>query len=274
MDQKVDYLFVDTDFLCHRALHALGPIKRGRRRVEIYIGVFREISALMQRYEPRSVVWCFDSRHSLRKKVYPKYKSNRVIDAETKGVLILQKNDLRKKYLRRIGFRNTWIESGYEADDLIATLASRIHFDSSAVIVSGDNDLLQCLSKNVRVYNPASKKEETLDSFKKKWGCHPMLWGTIKSIAGCSTDCIQGVQGVGEVTACKWVKGVLGSHTKKYKAIVNNSHIVEQNRELVVLPFKGLESRSYKIRKDHLTRGQWVNVLRDLGIDPLPYPGE
>jgi 5'-3' exonuclease len=270
----VDNVFIDANFVCHRMSHAIGAIKVGKNRVEVLVGALREASTLIQRYEPRSIVWCFDSRHSHRKKILPSYKENRIqSDDEAKGALIHQINALRKKQLKQFGFRNVWVESGYEADDLIAVLCKQLHFAETAVIVTGDSDLKQCLRPNIRLFNPTYKTEETAEGFTARNKLGPVMLGHVKAVMGCNSDCVPGVPGVGEVSAWKWVRGELQPHSSKYRVIMENLELIERNMKLVVLPFPGLENRPYKVRKDHLTRGQWRGGLDKFGLSHIPFPG-
>lgn len=267
-------LLIDGDFLCHRSYNAVGRIYHNGRRLEVPFGVLREASFLIQRYQPESVVWCFDSQFNLRKKVFPEYKANRNREGKDRKVLWKQMRRLRKRQLKMFGFRNIFSVGGYEADDLIAHIAKDTHFSVPVVIVSADGDLKQLLSENVRIYNPIKKEEYTADDFQNEWGILPCMWHRAKAIAGCSSDNIPGVPGVGEKTAIRWIKGTLPRGSRKDVLINEMLDLQMRNLDLVTLPYKGLENRRFKIRRDHLTRGQWTNALQKIGLEHITYPGE
>lgn len=250
----------------------MGKVVKRKKRVEVLIGVLREVSFLLRRYEPRAVVWCFDSRFSLRKELFPEYKSNRSCSGQ-KGALYKQINALRKKQLKMFGFRNVLVKNGYEADDLIAALCLKKHFAESAVIVSADSDLRQCLLSSVKIWNPQKKKEETIDEFYEKYKCQPACWGNMKALAGCASDCVPGIPGIGEKSAWAWIRGKMNPNSAKCKRISDNLDILVRNTRLVVLPYDGLESYDPKIRKDHLTEGQWNDALKKLNLAPMSFPG-
>ena len=117
-----------------------------------------------------------------------------------------QFKQLRKRILPRIGFNNNHLQTGYEADDLIAKYVK--DNAEELVIASADNDLLQLLYF-ADFLNLSKNKLITSKSFFSEYGILPAQWGMVKQIAGCSSDNVKGIQGVGEITAIKYLKGEL-----------------------------------------------------------------
>ena len=146
---------------------------------------------------------------------------------------------LRMKVLPKFGFKNNFIQTGLEADDIIAAIVQNYEPPEKFIIVSSDNDLYQLLSPTVSMFSNKSKKMMTVESFTKKWGIAPELWPMVKQIAGCTSDTVKGVVGIGEKKAIQFLLGTLKEHTKGYKSIIDGKDIIDRNEALVVLPFKG-----------------------------------
>lgn len=139
----------------------------------------------------KSVMFCFDSVNNWRTKLYPEYKKQRVSDHKR----------LRLGYLRNIyralkgaGLPVVTVD-GYEADDLIANLATPIDY-----VMSGDKDLAAVPAKFVynidREWRILSKAE-----IKGLLGVPCQYIRTYKALAGDSSDYIIGVRGIGPVAA-------------------------------------------------------------------------
>ncbi len=147
-----------------------------------------------------------------------------------------QFNLLRDHLLFEVGFQNVFVKTGFEADDLMARLAAT---QGKTTIVTGDEDLYQVLSPLVSIYSPGKKKEITKASFIQEYGITPEQWVEVKKIAGCTSDMIPGVPGVGEKTAIKYLRGELKETHKTYQAILASTEIIERNDWLVRLPLPG-----------------------------------
>ena len=164
-----------------------------------------------------------------------------------------QLTKLRQIELLKIGFRNVFWQQGFEADDLIASVCKDKKQDF--IVVSSDQDMFQLLSKHVEIYNPMSKKFITKSSFTDKYGVKPKEWATVKAIAGCSSDGVPGVSGVGEKTAIKFMNGDLKQTTKAFVSIANSTDLIERNLKLVKLPLP--ETLSFKLYNDKVTGSRW-----------------
>lgn len=265
------FLLIDTNFLCHRAFHTTGGLSHKKIRTGVVFGVVREIEWLLGWYKPAAVAWCFDSMRLKRKELYSGYKERRVPRTEDEQVarsaLSEEINELRRDYLPALGFRNVFVQKGYEADDVIAALAANVHFSDQAVIVGCDHDLYQCLTPQVRMFNPIKRKEYTVDDFRRQWGVHPSSWARVKAIAGCSSDDIKGVEGVGDKTAAKFVAGQLPHTTKAYQAIERQLARVNRNIELTRLPFPGTEAPAFSL--EQVTNAKWRKLAKRLGMKRL-----
>jgi 5'-3' exonuclease len=208
----------------------------------VIFGFLSRVLVLAHKFKTNDIVFCWDSKSSVRKKLYPEYKAQRRKDKTEKElaeleIAVKQFTTLRRKILPAIGFRNVFVQKGLEADDLIAKTV--IKKEGRFVIVAADEDLFQLLEWfNVRMYIPTKKKIMTRERFAEEYGISPGYWYAVKQIAGCSSDNVKGVQGVGEKTAIKYLTKTLKYTSKAYKEITNreNAGLFARNLELVMLP--------------------------------------
>lgn len=273
------YLLLDCNYLCHRAKHSTGGLSYDGDATGVIYGFLKSLSGFQDLFNTSDFVFCWDSNTSKRKEIYSEYKAkNREYtdeEIEFDKAFRKQMKKLRTTYLPMIGFKNVFIQRGYEGDDIIAEISLHsIMNEDEAVIISSDKDLYQCIDHNVSFHNPQTHKILTLQGFKKKYGIKPNKWAIMKAIAGCTTDNVKGVKGVGEKTAIKYLKGDLGSLAegtvcKKYLDIVcaTGMNIFKKNFQLVKLPMKG--TKKFKLQQDELSEDGWKQVTQMLGMKSI-----
>ena len=154
---------------------------------------------MMRTYRPDYVAVSFDSGKSFRHGIYPAYKGHRREMPE----------DLRRQWeflpelVRAFGYACTSVE-GYEADDVLGTLAKRFAGEDLEVyIVTGDKDFCQLVNEHIKVQD--DRKGETLGPAEAEaWlGVPPHLVIDMLAMAGDTSDNIPGIPGIGEKTAAK-----------------------------------------------------------------------
>lgn len=273
------WLLIDSDYLCHRARWSMGNLSWQGKPTAVIYGFLQTVLQLQNQFNTNNIAFCFDSRHSKRREIYPFYKNNRKRKELTKPEEEFEKQFykqiklLRTSYLHKIGFNNVFIQRGYESDDLIAKLIKTVG-ECDVIIISSDEDLFQCLCKNVSIYNPQKRMHMTLRSFKRVYGITPDQWITVKCIAGCSTDNINGLVGVGEKTAIKFLQKTLNKNTRIYRLLDSpaTKAMLCRNLPLIALPFVG--TKKMELVKDNITRAGWRRVCKQLGfksiIDNVP----
>lgn len=269
-------LLIDANLLCHRAYHTTGHLHFGDVGTGVAFGFFREVINLYDKFSPSGFVFCFDGRKTHRAKACPTYKATRqarydnATKEEQDGIEEFRRQvwDLENNTLPAVGYSNTHSYPGYEADDLIAALAQRVTKcpDNEVIIISSDQDLWQCLGPRVLYYSPHTQELLTEEKFKATWGLEPSLWPMVKAWAGCRTDDVDGVPGVGEKTAAKYIKGEL-TKGKAYEAIKANQHIYDANLPLVTLPWPGCPTP--KLYPDKVTAKRWGVAMASLGFASL-----
>lgn len=257
------WIVVDGDNIAARSFFTTGGLDDG-----VMFGFFRALVAFQDRFASDDIVICWDRRSKMRQSLYPPYKANRgqnrtPEEQEAHRNLRRQKTQLREEHLTRLGYRNVFHADGFEADDCIASVIKNLPEQDSAVVVSSDHDLYQLINHRVCCYNPIKKETLTLQGFKKQYGISPGLWIDVKAMAGCSSDNIEGIAGVGEKTACKFLSRKLKPDSKLYQKIAG-SPIWQRNLELVRLPFPGCPT--FELRDNRVTAEKWWKLMDELGM--------
>ena len=245
----------------------------------VLFGLMRDLALWADVFETNRFVFCFDSRHNKRKQIYQRYKENRrleLTDEEKaeKQLFYDEVERLREEDLFRLGFRNVFWTEGYEGDDVIASVCLfSLGENDRAIVVSRDSDLWQLITNRVSVYDPFGGKRRTVQWFAKQYGISPSQWADVKAIAGCNTDNVRGIEGVGEKSAVEFLAGTLDQKFKRYKAIIDGNDRWRRNLELVKLPFEGCPR--YELNDDRLSRQRWKDVSRRWGLRSLRefFPG-
>lgn len=269
--QPKRYLLLDGNNLAWRAFYAHGDLTHRDVPTAVVYGFFRDIVYLCQEHNTSDIVFCFDHGKGLRETDYPGYKGKRRAEEldEEKSITIAevrsQVKKLKLRYLTDAGFRNVFYQQGYEADDVIASVVKRsLHSQDEAIIVSSDKDLYQLLSPRVRIWPPSAKQFVTVESFTNKYGISVEQWVEVKAMAGCVSDDVKGIPGIGEITAAKFLQGLVKQRSKTYDKIISGLPIRDRNLPIVKLPYPG--TVTFEIRPDEVTIPKWQAVALRLGI--------
>lgn len=161
--------------------------------------VTRVLLRILREERPRHFVFVKDGKgRNFRHEIFPLYKANR--DAMPED--LARQIDPILRMVRALGLRLE-VSEGCEADDCIASLASRFSAEHPVVIVSGDKDLKQCLGPNVYMWDPAAREEKLLSEaeFRAESGVSPAQWPDVQALVGDASDNIPGVPGIGPKTA-------------------------------------------------------------------------
>jgi 5'-3' exonuclease len=211
---------------------------KGKSTGVIY-GFLSQLFLLGRTLRPSEIIFTWDGRHSLRKQKYPFYKEKRYEQELTEQDIedFKQFDELKNEILYEIGFNNVFVQEGYEADDLMAKIAR--DWECEQLIVTSDDDILQLISNRVHLYNIKEKARRDLQWLRQHKGVTPAQWVMVKQIAGCKSDNVPGINGVGEKTAIKYILGQLKETSKKYKDIEAGKEIIKRNEWLVKLPLPG-----------------------------------
>lgn len=241
------WLILDCNFLAWRAFYTTGGLTHHADPTGVVFGFLRGLNSFASQFGTTDFVFCFDHGRGWRDQQFSYYKEERRkkrLQEEEDGAIQnmrRQIDKLRLSYLEEIGHHNIFYRMGYEADDIMAQVVAGLDREDDAILISGDHDLYQLLSKRVSVYHPVTKETVTKNTFQTKFGIHPAQWPQVKAIAGCSSDEIPGQKGVGETTAAKFLAGELPKKAARYNDIVAwiESQQYRDNLLLVTLPYAG-----------------------------------
>jgi len=208
-------ILIDGNSFCYRAFYAIRDLRTsaGQPTNAVY-GFVSILEKLLKDLEPDGLALMFDLKGpTFRHKRYDQYKIHRTPMPEDLVAQMPVIKELVKAYRIPI-----FEMEGYEADDVIATLAKRLEKESHDVfIATGDKDALQLVSDKVKVLNP--QKENFVyntEEVKKRFGVGPENVTDILALMGDASDNIPGVSGVGEKTATKLI-AEYGSLQKVYE---------------------------------------------------------
>ena len=200
------YLLLDISGIIYRAFFALNQDKFHRSDgfpTNAILGTINILKQLNKKFPEHIFISCRDSKRSelLRTQETDTYKQNR----KSADPILAQQFEHIYKSIETMNI--TSIKCiGYEADDVIATLAYTLHKDNEVVIASSDKDMNQLLVyDNVIIYNPAKKEFFDSDDCFEKFKVHPNNFTFYQAFVGDASDNIQGIKGVGPKTAVKLI---------------------------------------------------------------------
>ncbi|MGB6106462.1 MAG: DNA polymerase I [Mycobacterium sp.] len=202
-------MLLDGNSLAYRAFYALPAenfkTKSGLTTNAVY-GFTAMLINLLRDEAPSHIAAAFDvSRQTFRADRFPEYKANRVSTPdEFRGQI-----DITKEVLNAMGI-TALAEPGFEADDIIATLATQGEAAGYRVlVVTGDRDALQLVNADVTVLYPikgvSTLMRYTPDAVVEKYGLTPAQYPDFAALRGDPSDNLPGIPGVGEKTAAKWI---------------------------------------------------------------------
>ncbi len=192
---------IDAHALCYRAFFAIKELRnsKGQATNAVY-GFVAALKKILRQYQPQYLAVCFDMKgKTLRQKKFAEYKIQRPAMPDE----LIGQMDIIKEVVQAYNIPILQLE-GYEADDIIATIARRIHLaDLQTVIVSDDKDMFQLVGDHVKILS--SRQEEILgtEEIAQILGFAPALIPDYLALAGDAVDNIPGVKGIGEVSAKK-----------------------------------------------------------------------
>ncbi|MFZ2804746.1 MAG: DNA polymerase I [Patescibacteria group bacterium] len=196
-------LLIDANALIHRAWHALPPLKAPDGRIVNAVYGFSSVLMNIAKLEhPDYLVVCWDTPEpTYRHVAMPSYKAQRVEQPDE----FYDQFPLVKDVVEAFGAVNVELP-GYEADDLLGTLATRLADDGVKVtLLTSDKDIWQMISPNIRVMAFKKGVSETViydeAMLKEVTGLTPSQIIDFKALRGDASDNLKGVPGIGEKTA-------------------------------------------------------------------------
>jgi len=245
MHKKKLYL-IDATAFCYRAFYALGNLSTsfGQPTNAIY-GFLNILRKITREHKPDYLAACFDvSRDTFRQKKFKDYKVQRPPMPDGLSTQIPLIKEIITAYRIKL-----FEKEGFEADDIIATLARKAKQKGmSVVVISSDKDMLQLVEEGVEVFSPYKDEGVYYDAakVKERFGVEPKLVPDIIALMGDSVDNIPGVKGIGEKTAAQLITEygsldkLIGSkgkmkQEKLKEALSSNEEMIKVNYELAKL---------------------------------------
>ncbi|MAU51691.1 MAG: DNA polymerase I [Roseovarius sp.] len=240
---------IDGSSFIFRAYHALPPLTR--KSDGLPVGAVAGFCNMLQRYvegntgpdAPTHVAVIFDKgSHTFRNDLYPDYKANREEMPEDLRPQI----PLTREATRAFNIACEEIE-GYEADDIIATLACRAREAGGRVtIISSDKDLMQLVGDGVEMLDAMKNRRIDAEAVREKFGVDPARVVDVQALAGDSVDNIPGAPGIGIKTAALLINefGSLEAlldraeeipQPKRRQTLIDMRDQIEMSRRLVQL---------------------------------------
>lgn len=260
MSKKRETLvLLDTHAIIHRAYHALPPLTSpAGKPVGAVYGLTTMLLKLVKDLKPDHVIAAYDlPGPTHRHDVYKEYKGTRAkIDTD----LIEQITESRK-VLEAFSIP-LYEVPGFEADDVIGTIATKVKKNFDVIIASGDMDTLQLVDDaRVRVYTLRKGIQDTVmydePAVTARFGFGPEYIPDYKGIAGDTSDNIIGIPGIGEKGATELIT-TFGSIEKVYAALKKNKN---------ALVDRGIKERVQKLVVEHQDEAEFSKVLATIRTD-------
>jgi DNA polymerase-1 len=201
---KKEVYLIDGSGYIHRAYHAVRHLSTSKGLpTNATFGFTNMLLKLVGDRNPEYMAMAYDAKGpTFRHKIYDAYKANRPAMPED---LVVQ-----LPYIKEVveGLNISALEvPGYEADDIIGTLAVAAEKKGfRVVIVTGDKDFRQIVSPLTRIYDPMKDRVTDYAALKEKFGLEPSQLVDVMALAGDASDNIPGVPGIGEKTALQLIK--------------------------------------------------------------------
>ncbi|MDD5355768.1 MAG: DNA polymerase I, partial [Candidatus Omnitrophica bacterium] len=239
---------IDAHSLCYRAFFAIkaGLVTSYGQPTNAVYGFINMLNRILEHIKPDYLAVCFDvGKPTFREEKFKEYKINRnPMPDDLKTQIPLIKDVISANNIKIIE------KEGFEADDVIATLANKAANKNVDVsIVTSDKDMLQLVNNRIEVYNPykGQGRHFSPKEVEEDFGVRPENITDLLSLMGDSADNIPGAKGIGDKTARELLKQFkdvddLLDNVDKIKSdklrelIKNNKEMIILSRELAQLP--------------------------------------
>jgi DNA polymerase-1 len=274
-----ELILVDGSYFLHRAYHAshkanfTAPDGRPSGVVKFMFNMLRP----MMRNNTCPVVVTYDhSGKNFRHDMYDGYKANR---GDTNQEIVDQFPAV-KAMTKALGFK-VIIKDGYEADDVLGTLAREAtEAEMDTLIHTGDKDIAQFISPFVKLFDPRAGKSTDADSLYTEKGIRPEQVVAYLALCGDKVDCIPGLEGCGPGTAVKWlqeygtIKGIV-KNKDKIKGKIGER--LRDNIPILKLSYKlakgevhvPLKTSATSVKRGKVNKRKLEAILDDYGVKSM-----
>jgi len=258
-NKREKVVILDSHAILHRAYHALPDFSSssGEPTGAIY-GLSMMIISIIKQFKPDYILAAFDlPKPTYRHEAYTDYKAGR---KKSDPELVSQ---IKRAYDFYRAFNIPVYEvEGYEADDVLGTLAGELKKNYDVIIASGDMDTLQLVDGDkVKVFTLKKGIKDTIiyneDGVKDRFGFDPELLPDYKGLRGDASDNIIGIPGVGEKTATTLITE-FGSIENIYKTLEKNPEKFEE---------AGIKPRIQNLLKENKEEAEFSKMLATIQCD-------
>lgn len=263
------FVLIDGNAIVHRAFHALPALTTSRGVVTNAVYGFTSILIkIIKDLKPDYIAATFDlAGPTFRHEQFEEYKIHRVKAPDE----LYRQIPIVKEILKTFGIP-VYEMAGYEADDLIGTLATKAkkEKDAQVVIATGDLDTLQLVDgKKVVVFTLRKGMTDTViydeDAVMARYGLKPEQLNDYRGLKGDPSDNIPGVPGIGEKTAAELIKR-FGSLDKLYNWLKRNGSDGSEPLKSFKISDKLKEKLLENKDKAYFSK-QLSEVITDLDVD-------
>ncbi|MFH1255311.1 MAG: DNA polymerase I [bacterium] len=205
---KEIFMIIDGNALIHRSFHAL-PISMATKNGETINAVYGFTAVLLKalrEFKPEFVVLTLDRKEpTFRHEKFKDYKATRVKAPDELYAQIPRVKEIAGAFNIPI-----FEMAGFEADDLIGTLAEKIGSKAEKIIVTGDMDTMQLINEHTKVFTMKRGLTDAMiydeKAVRERYGLEPCQMIDFKALRGDPSDNIPGVKGIGEKTATELLR--------------------------------------------------------------------
>ncbi len=238
-------IIIDGYSFVFRAYHAMPALSRPKdgKPVGALYGFISMLIRVLLDMKPTHLVVVLDcGKKTHRHEIYPEYKANRPPPPED----LVPQFPLIREAITALNIK-TIEQPGYEADDVIATLAHKaLHNQEEVLIISSDKDLMSLVNGHTKMYDAIRSKEIGAEEVKAKYGVSPDKIRDFLALVGDTSDNIPGIPGVGPKTASELlnkfgdIEGIYShiddiKQSKRKQALIDNQELLSLSRTLVTL---------------------------------------
>ncbi len=281
MEKEKTLYLIDGSAYIHRAYHAIRGLSNSKGLpTNAVFGFTRMLLKLLEEKTPEYAAVVFDSKGpTFRHEIYAEYKSNRPPMPDDMAVQI--------PYIKQItkGLNISMIEmQGFEADDLIGTLARKAEKAGfSVVMVTGDKDFMQLVTEKSILWDPMKEKTTDIHAIRESFGIEPRQIIDLMGLTGDSSDNIPGVPGIGPKTGLCLIK-TFGSMENLYEKVdtitkkKQHDNLVQYkdqaflSRKLVKIDTNvplSFDPESYKYKQQTTGESKLYNLFKELEFRQL-----
>jgi DNA polymerase-1 len=237
---------IDISGFIYRAFYAVPKLTHKDKEVGALYGFCVGMQKIQSLFKDTNFIAAFDSsKKTFRNEIYAEYKANRKATPEE----LLKQIPMIKEACKKFGFQIVE-KLGFEADDIIASLAQNLSTTGNEVIViSSDKDLMQLLNiSGLKIYDPVKREYITDTHVLQKFGVPPNKLLDVMALIGDSSDNVPGVSKIGPKTAALLINefGSLDNLISKLNTLPKNNrneilkseiHMAVISKELIMLKY-------------------------------------